>query len=203
MDLNPMEAVENAHESPVPPSDRRVARLNTWVALTVAVLATFMAVCKVKDDNIVQAMQQAQADRVDDWGYYQARNLREELADATRVQLQLVAPDRPAERQAAYALEIARYSALAKEQSIKKREVLAHARDDQKTYDALNVHDDQFDLSDALLAIAISLLALTALTHKRWLFVVALVPTAGGVVMGIAGLLGWSLHPSVLTALLS
>ncbi len=203
MDLNPMEAVENAQGQPPPPSDRQIARLNTWVALTVAILATFMAVCKVKDDNIVQAMQQAQADRVDDWGYYQARNLREELADATRVQLQLVAPDHPGERQAAYAQAIARYSALAKEQSDKKRAVLARAQDDQKTYDALNLHDDQFDLSDALLAIAVSMLALTALTHKRWLFLVALVPTAGGVVMGIAGLLGWSLHPSVLTTLLS
>jgi hypothetical protein len=31
------------------------ATLNTWVALIVALLATFMGICKVKDDNIVQA----------------------------------------------------------------------------------------------------------------------------------------------------
>ena len=203
MDLNPMEAVENAQGPSPSSSDRQNARLNTWVALTVAILATFMAVCKVKDDNIVQAMQQAQADRVDDWGYYQARNLREELAGATLVQLQLGAADRPGERQAGYALAIAHYSALAKEQSFKKQAVLARAQGDQKAYDALNLHDDQFDLSDALLAIAISLLALTALTHKRWLFLIALIPTTGGVIMGVAGLLGWSLHPSVLTTLLS
>ena len=36
--------------------------LDRKVALTVALLASFMGVCKVKDDNIVQAMQQAQAD---------------------------------------------------------------------------------------------------------------------------------------------
>jgi hypothetical protein len=70
MELNPMDAVEGANEPTVGASDARNARLNTWVALTVAILATFMAVCKVKDDNIVQAMQQAQADRVDHWGYY-------------------------------------------------------------------------------------------------------------------------------------
>ena len=34
-----------------------------------ALLATFMGVCKVKDDNIVQAMQQAQTDRIDHWSY--------------------------------------------------------------------------------------------------------------------------------------
>ena len=197
-----MDAVESAEEQ-LASVDRRTARLNTWVALTVAVLATFMAVCKVKDDNVVQAMQQAQADRVDHWGYYQARNLREEVADATLVQLQLSAQDHSGDRQAAYAAAIAHYSALAREQSVKKKAVLTQAQDDQKNYDALNLHDDQFDLSDALLAIAISLLALTALTHKRWLFWVAMVPTTGGVVMGVAGLLGWALHPSSLTALLS
>ena len=56
------------------------ARLNAAVAITVALLATFMGICKVKDDNIVQAMQQAQADKLDHWAYYQARNLRQEVA---------------------------------------------------------------------------------------------------------------------------
>ena len=42
-------------------------RLNTWVAVFVALFATFMAVTKVKDDNIVQAMLQAKSDAVDTW----------------------------------------------------------------------------------------------------------------------------------------
>ena len=184
-------------------SDQRNARLNTWVALSVAILATFMSVCKVKDDNIVQAMQQAQADKVDHWGYYQARNLREEVAEATLVQLRLSAAASPDAQRTGYNDAIATYDALAKEQAKKKQAVLEQAQQDQKTYDSLNIHDDQFDLSDALLAIAISLLALTALTHKRWLFWLALLRTAGGVLMGVAGLLGWALHPDALSALLS
>ena len=198
-----MDSVETAHDQAATTSDRRIARLNTWVALTVAILATFMAVCKVKDDNIVQAMQQAQADKIDHWGYYQARNLREEVAKATLVQLTLSAAQRPSAEQAAYAAAIADYTALVEDQASKKKAILTQAQDDQKTYDALNIHDDQFDLSDALLAIAISLLALTALTHKRWLFWLALLPTSGGVLMGLAGLLGWALHPDTLSKLLS
>ena len=54
-----------------------------------------------------------------------------------------------------------------------------------------------------LLALAISLLALTALTHKRWLFFGAMIPTALGVLMGLAGLLGWHLHPDAISRLLS
>ncbi len=67
------------------------SRLNTWVAITVALLATFMGICKVKDDNIVQAMQQAQADKIDHWSFYQARNIRQEIAQATLSQLTLAA----------------------------------------------------------------------------------------------------------------
>jgi len=63
--------------------------------------------------------------------------------------------------------------------------------------------DDQFDLSDALIAIAISLLALTALAHKPWLFFVAMVPTLLGVLMGLAGLLDRQLHPDAITHWLS
>lgn len=39
--------------------------LNPAMAITVALLSTFMGICKVKDDNIVQSMQQAQADKLD------------------------------------------------------------------------------------------------------------------------------------------
>jgi len=41
------------------------------------------------------------------------------------------------------------------------------------------------------------------LTHLWWLYFLALVPTVFGVVMGLAGLTGWSIHPAVLIQLLS
>jgi hypothetical protein len=183
--------------------DKDRARLGTWVALTVALLATFLGVCKVKDDNIVQAMQQAQADKLDHWNFYQARNVRKEVAEAAQVQLVLAAAGAPAAQQASYREAIDSYRRIATDQEQKKEELRLQAEDDQRTYDALNYRDDQFDLCDALLALAISLLALTALTHKPWLYWVALLPTAGGVLMGLAGLLAWHLHPTALVRMLS
>ena len=53
------------------------------------------------------------------------------------------------------------------------------------------------------IAIAISLLAVTALTHLRWLYFMALIPTGFGVLMGLAGLMGLAVHPTVLIRLLS
>jgi len=203
MDVNPMDTVESVNEDAASANDRRIARLNTWVALTVAILATFMAVCQIKDNNICQAMQQAQADKIDHWGFYQARNLREEVAKATLAEMTLQSASAPASQQGAYAAAIKQYADLVAKEDTKKKDVMAQAQQDQATYDALNIHDDQFDLSDALLAISISLLALTALTHKGWLYLMALVPTFFGLLMGCAGLFGWGLHPDALTKLLS
>jgi hypothetical protein len=173
------------------------------VAITVALLATFMGICKIKDDNICQAMQQAQADKVDHWSFYQARNVRQEVAEATVAQMRLQQAAQPPAAQAAWSDAIGRYDAIAKDQARKKDDVRKQAEDDQKNYDALNYRDDQFDLSDALLAIAISLLAVASLTQMLWLYVLSLVPSAFGVLMGMAGLAGWRIHPDALSSLLS
>jgi len=205
MDLDPNDLIETARTARPPSNERaaRGARLNAAVAITVAVLATFMGICKVKDDNIVQAMQQAQADKLDHWAYYQARNIRQDMAEATVTQLELARVGAPATAVAGYDAAIAKYRALAIDQSKKKDALKAQAEQDQKTYDALNYRDDQFDLSDALIAIAIAMLAVTALTRLWALYWASLVPTVFGILMGLAGLGGLPIHPEFLVRLLS
>jgi hypothetical protein len=200
MEIDPLDTIEQATSAR---EESTTISLNMLVAVTVAVLATFMGVCKVKDDNIVQGMQQAQANKIDHWSFYQARNIREEVAHATLVQLKLSAASAPAAQQSKYRDAIVAYEKLADEQQKKKKELERQAAQDQQDYDAANFRDDQFDLSDALLAIAISLLAVTSLTRQRWLYAVALIPTAFGILMGLSGLLGWGIHPAALTRLLS
>jgi len=80
MEIDPLESAQTATDAHAATSDRDAARLGSRVAITVALLATFLGVCKVKDDNIVQGMQQAQADKIDHWSFYQARHIREEIA---------------------------------------------------------------------------------------------------------------------------
>src|SRR6476646_4758130 len=106
MDIDPLENADAAAASH--------SRLNSWVAITVALLATFLGICKVKDDNIVQAMQQAQADRIDHWSFYQARNVRQEIAQAQLTQLSLM-PASPTRDSA-----LAKYRALVVDQATKK-----------------------------------------------------------------------------------
>lgn len=205
MEIDPQEVVATAQEAAEQQAEttaRSARRLNATVAITVALLATFMALCKVKDDNIVQAMQQAQADKIDHWAYYQARTLRQEVAESTVVQLELARSNtnRPTP---GYDEAIAKYRALITDQADKKAAVRQQAEQDQKTYDALNYRDDQFDLADAALAIAVAMLAVTALTGLWPLYWATLVPMLFGVLMGTAGLAGWALHPDSLIRLLT
>ena len=204
MDIAPNDLLPSADPSVAKdPREARAARLNAAVAITVALLATFMGICKVKDDNIVQAMQQAQADKLDHWAFYQARNLRQALAESSETQLTLIRIGAPAAALPAFDAAIKRYQVLAAEQASKKDAVKRQAEQDQANYDALNYRDDQFDLSDALIAIAIAMLAVTALTRLWPLFWAALVPTGFGVLMGVAGLAAWPIHPAALVKLLS
>src|SRR5437868_2421092 len=127
MDVDPLEYVEEDDEKDEKAAAEEKARrdrsrLNTLVAITVALLATFMGICNVKDNNIVQAMQQAQADKIDNYAWYQARNIREEVARATAAQLTAQAASAPADARAAVQQQIDSYNALAKEQSEKKKE---------------------------------------------------------------------------------
>jgi hypothetical protein len=203
MEIDSLNPAGQSESTETAAADARARHLNTWVALTIALLATFMGICKVRDDNLVQAMQQAQADKIDHWSFYQARNIRQEIAQANLDQLALMTTGASAAVQAKAAPLVAKYTALVAEQQKKKEELRKMAVADQEQYDALNFHDDQFDLADALTAIAISLLALTSLTQRKWLFWVALTAAILGVIMGLAGLMSLRIHPDALSRLLS
>lgn len=205
MEVDPMEAVkddDNGSDAEELRKEKGKSRLNAWVAISVAILATFLGICKVKDDNICQAMQQQQAKSIDSWSWYQAKKIRADVARSVQDQFEVQYLTAPPKVQALLTRKIDTYKKMATKQTSELADVEKQARDADKEYDRLNFHDDQFDLSDALLAIAISLLALTSLTQKKWLFGLALVPTLFGIVYGVAGLANLQLHSNFFAKLL-
>ena len=178
-------------------------RLNNWVAITVAIIAVFMAITKVKDDNIVQNMLQVKSDAVDTWNEYQSKKLKHHMAElgGNQVQaLQVLAQGKGSSvlssQQKGYQDAIARYQ---KEEDV----LMKKAKGFEKQYDDLNFRDDQFDLSDATLSISLAILAITALTGKRKLLALAWLFAGFGLLMGVAGLMGLPLHPTALVKFLS
>ena len=181
------------------------SRLNSFVAVFVAVVATFMALCNVKDGNVVQAMQQVQAKAVDQWAYYQSKSTKQHIAENSaemlRAQLELN-PALRGEQRETVEKRIAAQEAAARKYEQEKEEIRKEAEQAAKDYDAFNVHDDQFDLAEACLSVAIALAGVTALTKKRWLFGVALGFASLGTLYGLAGFLHWRLHSDLMAKLL-
>src|SRR4051794_29596847 len=79
------EAIESADGDEKKP----ISKLNTIVAASVAIAATFMAVANVKGGNVVQAMAKDQVEIVDTWSYYQAKSTKQGLAEAAIDQISL------------------------------------------------------------------------------------------------------------------
>jgi hypothetical protein len=166
-------------------------RLNRAVAITVVILSVAMGLGNIKDGNIVQAMDQAQARSVDLWNEYQATRTKLRVTEIAGVQLAAM----HAAPSAQLAGDAARYRAEAPRLAIEA--AAASAR-----YDALNVHDDQFDASEAALATAISICAVAALAESGWLLVAAWGLAAFGLFLSACGFAGWGFHPDVLSTLL-
>jgi hypothetical protein len=190
------EAVEKGQES----------RLNSVIAVCVSITATFMALCNVKDGNVVQAMQQAQASGVDAWSFYQSKSTKQHMAEAMVDQLTVqrdVTGNLSPEGRTVLDKKIVEYEGKVKQYEAEKAEIKRTAEGYQKQYDALNLHDDQFDMAEASLSISIAVFGVTALTRKQWLLLVGGAFVIFGFVLGLAGFLDKSLHPDFLAKILS
>lgn len=180
-------------------SDASRDSFNNFIAVAVALISAFMAISKIKDDNIVQAMQKAQAETVDYWNEYQARRQRQFGMELAIEQARATAPMTP-ELEA----KLGEWRKQADAFKARAEESSAKAKQRDKDYNDGNTRDDLFDLSDAMLSIALALFAVTALTRVRWLFGLASAAGIGGVVFSLAGFNGWTwLHPDWLVAILS
>jgi hypothetical protein len=197
------EAIEKSNES----GEEGGSNLNGLVAISVAIVATFMALCNVKDGNIGQAMEEAQASGVDAWSYFQAKgtklNIIESARDGLVLQREIAGASLSAEARALIDKKLADYDAKIQTYEKEKGEIKASAEGFKKEYERLNLHDDQFDMADALMSVAIALLGITALTRKRRLMYLAWAFAGFGLVMGFAGFAGLGLHPDFLARLYS
>ena len=178
-----------------PVDDAGKSKINSRVALFVAITATFMALCNVKDGNIVQAMSQAQAHSIDSWSYFQAKSTKQSIAENAQQVLKVQDSVKNAGIIKNYDVQIARYEK-------EKAEIKKQAEGFQKEYDDINLFDDQFDMTEALLTISIAMLGITSLTQKKWLLYFSSVVAWIGIILGLAAFLHISLHSDLVSKIL-
>jgi hypothetical protein len=178
-------------------------RLNNWVAVTVALVSVFMAVTKVKDDNIVQAMLQTKSDAVDSWNEYQSKKLKHHVAELGLNQAQALQALGLGKGTTVLAAQQKQYQDTIARYQVEEKEIAKKAKEHEKAYDDMNYRDDQFDLSDAALSICLAMLAVASLTNSSMLLYLAWTFAGFGGFMGLAGLLELHIHPDLLSRLLS
>ena len=176
-------------------------RLNDTIAVTVVVLTVFLAICKVKDDNIVQAMQKAQSTSVDAWAEYQSTRVKLHVDENGLSMLRLMETAGTIDKALA-AKQTVEYEADIKKYEERSKETRAKAEALEKEYDRLNSRDDQFDVSEAFISIGVALAAVAALVDAWWLVYVAWGSGAIGTIFGIAGFAGIALRAQWLVTLL-
>ena len=179
------EPIENAVSS----------RINSRVALFVAIAATFMALCNVKDGNIVQAMSQAQAHSISAWNYFEAKSTKQAIVEENLELLQ---------RQNAASAEkdIRQLEEKIQRYDKEKAQIKEQAEGFEKEYNDINLFDDQFDMTDALLTIAIAMFGITSLTQKKWLLWFSAGVALTGIILGLAAFLHISLHSDLVSKIL-
>ncbi len=174
-------------------------RLNRLVAITVVILSVFTGVCNIKDGNLVQAMQQTKADSIDSWGEYQATKTKLHIAETARDEIGIMMSGATAAGQAAAQTALARLNADIVKYRASAPKLQAQAQSQAAQYDALNVHDDQFDASDALISTAISMAAVAALAESSGLLFGSWLFGTFGIFMGVCGFAKWAFHPDLLS----
>lgn len=179
------ETVEGARES----------RINSMVAIWVALTATFMAVCNIKDGNVVQAMSQAQAHSIDSWSYFQAKSTKQSIYinDVELLKMQKLPGSEELIKK-----DEDKINTYEKE----KNEIKVQAEGFQKEYEDINVFDDQFDMTEAFLSIAIAMFGVTALTQKKWLLYFAGTVSLIGIILGLTAFMKISLHSDLISKIL-
>lgn len=176
--------------------------LDSWIGLMVVLIATFIGICNIKDDNIVQQMQLRQVERNDNWAWFQARNIRQAVYEGVATELSVPQPNETPEIKSFRDAKSEEFRKKSESQEKEAEKQKADAEEAQQGYDKLNDMDDQFDLCDATLALSLALMGVTALTKKWWLFFIALIPATFGLIMGLAGFCGWDTNFAIIKSII-
>jgi len=175
--------------------ESRKSKINSRVALFVAITATFMALCNVKDGNIVQSMDQAQAHGIDAWSYFQAKSTKQSIAENALELLKLQKTPGSDSIISKYEAQIQRYEK-------EKTEIKTQAEGFAKEYDDINLFDDQFDMTEALLTISIAMFGITSLTQKKWLLYFSGAMSLLGITLGVTAFMHISMHSDFISRIL-
>jgi hypothetical protein len=171
---------EHLHEEIQEKAEEQREKWTLYVALSTALMAVLAAVAGLLAGHHANEALIERAKASDQWNFYQAKNLKQEIALNTDQILHAVVPKDSSVKD--HSADIARYE---KEKGDIRKEA---EEDEKKSEDHLNKH---VPLASAVTAfqIAIAISAIAILTRRKQLWFGSLVLTVIGLIFFILGLL--------------
>jgi hypothetical protein len=170
------------------------SRLSAYVALTVVIISVFMAMCKLKDENLVDGMIHSDMKAVDTWGEYQAERIKLHGDENATAALRLQSGGDAA----AISAEIARLNSKADKYEKSSDALKKEATGYEASYEKKEATHAEFDIVDGLCAITLALAAVAALADYILLLFIAWGVSALAVILGTSALLGIDLIAGIL-----
>ena len=169
---------QDAEEKAADPFTRRIA-------LCVAVYAVALAVTSLGGSNAGKNMVMAQQGASNQWSYYQAKVVRENmyLLAAEALELEIEEAGDNSKTKALREQKLATYRRKAEEYKKEKDEILKEAKALEAERDLAARRDPYFDYAEVLLQIGIVLASVAMLSGKRWAFFTSLALAALGALL--------------------
>ncbi|HEX8573502.1 MAG TPA: DUF4337 domain-containing protein [Allosphingosinicella sp.] len=171
-------------------------------ALLIAVLAAVLAVGGLGGGNATDDMVGNNIKASDTWAFYQAKNVRQTMyeieADKLKASLAagtIAAPERPAAeaRLKAYEATIARYDSepdgADPTRGEGKKELSARAKAYEAAFEEASERDNNFDLAEVALQLALVLGSVAILAVNRWILGLSLALGVAGSLLTLNGFL--------------
>lgn len=172
-------------------------------ALLIAVLAAVLAIGGLGGGNATDDMVANNIKASDSWAFYQAKNVRQTVFEVAADELQARLPGLSGEARAAaekrladYKSTIARYDSepdptapgdLLKGEG--KKEIKARAQSYEQAFDQASRRDNNFDLAEVLLQLALVLGSVAILAVNRWILGLSLALGVVGSLLTLNGFL--------------
>ncbi len=163
------------------------------VALVTAVYAVFLAITSLGGNNATKEMMLAQQQSSDQWSFYQAKALRQNLYKVQREVLEANLSERcdtiKEESRHKYGRLLAELSNEEERYGTEKNKIQDEAKKLEAERDINRKKDPYFDYAEVLLQIAIVLSSISILATSRPVFGISIVSAVIGVLLSLNGYL--------------
>lgn len=163
------------------------------VALTTAIFAVFLAIASLGGNNATKEMLLAQQQASDQWAFYQAKAIREQLYMSQKIRMEAELLERGGmmrpEARKHYESVLNKMGAEEARYRTEKKKIEEEAKALEHERDIKRNKDPYFDYAEVLLQIAIVMASISILATSRQIFYFAVFVASLGIVLTINGYL--------------